>query len=73
MDRPIAERIDPDTRRRLVQSYPDSLDFVERITEKCIPPVDVLDVRAVNRDRTVMDVVINGREHRITIERAKAG
>lgn len=64
-------RIDPAVRRRIVDLHPDALALAERLLAHPTVPIDVAHATTTG-DRTTFSIEINGRPHRLVLERAPA-
>lgn len=62
------DRIDPAMRRRIVDVHPDALTLAERLLAHPTVPIDVSDA-TTSGDRTTFSIEINGRPHRLILER----
>lgn len=65
------DRIDPAMRRRIVDVHPDALALAERLLAHPTVPIDVIDA-TTSGGRTSFSIEINGRPHRLILERITA-
>lgn len=62
------EAVPHDIRRRIVETHPDAMSLMERLTTHPTTPTTIVGA-STQGDRTIILIELNGRPRRLTLER----